>query len=70
MSWTMEPFVSESLVRHLGSGVFRILGAPFEPVLRGASVLLSVLGDSLWMYRRKSSCGFRRRLVLESWGLT
>ena len=28
MSWTMEPFVSESLARHLGSRVFGILGKP------------------------------------------
>jgi predicted acyltransferase len=53
MSWTMEPFVSESLVRHLGSGVFRILGTPFEPVLRGASVLLVFWVILLWMYRKK-----------------
>ena len=53
MSWTMEPFVSESLVRHLGSRVFRILGTPFEPVLRGASVLLVFWVILLWMYRKK-----------------
>jgi len=49
----MEPFVSESLVRHLGSRVFRILGTPFEPVLRGASVLLVFWVILLWMYRKK-----------------
>jgi predicted acyltransferase len=53
MSWTMEPFVSESLARHLGSGVFRILGTPFEPVLRGASVLLVFWMILWWMYRNR-----------------
>ena len=53
MSWTMESFVSEALTRHLGSEAFKVLGAPFEPVLRGAGVLLVFWVILLWMYRKK-----------------
>jgi predicted acyltransferase len=53
MSWTMESFVSEALVRHLGTTPFQILGAPFEPVLRGFGVLVVFWLILLWMYRRK-----------------
>jgi predicted acyltransferase len=30
-----------------------VLGPPFEPVLRGAAVLLVFWGILYWMYRRK-----------------
>ena len=53
MSWTMEDFVSSALVRHLGPGPFAFLGAPFEPVLRGAAVLVVFWMILFWMYRRK-----------------
>jgi predicted acyltransferase len=53
MSWTMEAFVSEALARHLGLGVFRILGTPFEPVLRGTGVLLVFWVILLWMYHKR-----------------
>ena len=53
MSWTMESFVRDALVRHLGRAPFAVLGAPFEPVLRGAAVLLVFWLILLWMYRRK-----------------
>jgi len=53
MSGTIEHFVSSALVRHLGPAPFAILGAPFEPVLRGAGVLLVFWGILFWMYRRK-----------------
>jgi hypothetical protein len=53
MSWTMEDFVSSALVRHLGPGPFAILGAPFEPVLRGAAVLVVFWMILFWMYRKK-----------------
>ena len=52
MSWTMEGFVRAGLVRHLGRGPFLLLGAPFEPVLEGAAVLLVFWLILLWMYRR------------------
>jgi len=53
MSWTMEEFVRDALVRHLGRGPFAALGAPFEPVLRGAAVLLVFWLVLAWMYRRR-----------------
>jgi predicted acyltransferase len=53
MSWTMEEFVRGALVRHLGRAPFAMLGAPFEPVLRGAGVLLVFWLVLLWMYRRR-----------------
>jgi heparan-alpha-glucosaminide N-acetyltransferase len=53
MSGTIEHFVSSALVRHLGRAPFAILGAPFEPVLRGAGVLMVFWGILFWMYRRK-----------------
>jgi predicted acyltransferase len=53
MSWTMEHFVSSALVRHLGTAPFAIGGPPFEPVLRGAGVVLVFWLILYWMYRRK-----------------
>jgi predicted acyltransferase len=53
MSWTMEHFVSENLVRHFGHAPFLIFGAPFEPVLRGATVLLVFWSVLYWMYKRR-----------------
>jgi predicted acyltransferase len=52
MSWTMEHFVSEALVRHVGRATFQVLGGPFEPVLRGMAVLLVFYWILLWMYRK------------------
>ncbi len=53
MSWTIEHFVSSALVRHLSPAPFAILGAPFEPVLRGMAVLMVFWLILFWMYRRK-----------------
>jgi predicted acyltransferase len=53
MSWTIEHFVSSALVRHLGPAPFAILGAPFEPVLRGIGVLIVFWLVLFWMYRRR-----------------
>ena len=53
MSWTMEEFVREALVRHLGRSPFLVFGPPFERVLQGAAVLLVFWLVLLWMYRRK-----------------
>jgi predicted acyltransferase len=53
MSWTLEHFVSENLVRHVGRAPFLVLGAPFEPVLRGAAVLAVFWLVLFWMYRRR-----------------
>ena len=53
MSWTLERPVSAALVRHLGRAPFLVLGPPFEPVLRGAAVLLVFWLVLYWMYRRR-----------------
>jgi predicted acyltransferase len=53
MSWTLEDFVKGALVRHLGHAPFAFLGAPFEPVLQGAAVLLVFWCILYWMYRRR-----------------
>lgn len=53
MSWTLEEFTSATLVRHLGRGTFLVAGAAFEPVLRGAAVLLVFWLILYWMYRRR-----------------
>ncbi len=53
MSWTIEHFVSSALVRHLGPAPFAVMGPPFEPVLRGAAVLVVFWLILFWMYRRK-----------------
>jgi len=53
MSWTMEHFIASALNTHLGRGTFAVLGAPFEPVLRGIGVLLVFWAILFWMYRRK-----------------
>jgi heparan-alpha-glucosaminide N-acetyltransferase len=53
MSWTIEHFIASALVRHLGAAPFMILGAPFQPVLRGIGVLIVFWSILLWMYRRK-----------------
>lgn len=53
ISWTMERFVLAALVRHLGRAPFAILGAPFEPVLRGFAAMVVFWFILFWMYRRK-----------------
>jgi len=53
MSWTLESFIGSALVRHLGRAPFLVLGTPFEPVLRGAAIVLTFWLILLWMYRRK-----------------
>jgi predicted acyltransferase len=53
MSWTLEHFVSEGLVRHVGLAPFSVLGPPFVPVLRGLAVLIVFWLILFWMYRRR-----------------
>jgi heparan-alpha-glucosaminide N-acetyltransferase len=53
ISWTIEHFVGAALVRHFGTAPFAIFGPPFEPVLRGAAILVVFWSILLWMYRRK-----------------
>jgi heparan-alpha-glucosaminide N-acetyltransferase len=53
MSWTIEHFITSALLRHLGPAPFALLGAPFQPVLRGVGVLIVFWAILFWMYRRK-----------------
>jgi predicted acyltransferase len=53
MSWTLEEPVTRALVRHLGAAPFTLLGPPFEPVLKGAAVILVFWLVLWWMYRRR-----------------
>ncbi len=53
MSWTIEHFITSALLRHVGPAPFAILGAPFEPVLRGIGVLMVFWAILFWMYRRR-----------------
>lgn len=53
MSWTIEHFVTAALLRHMGRAPFAVMGAPFEPVLRGLAVLLVFWLILFWMYRKK-----------------
>ena len=53
MSWTLEEPVTRALVRHFGAAPFALLGQPFEPVLKGAAVLVVFWLVLWWMYRRR-----------------
>jgi heparan-alpha-glucosaminide N-acetyltransferase len=53
MAHTTEHFVTSALSTHLGRAPFLALGAPFEPVLRGAAALVVFWLILYWMYRRK-----------------
>jgi len=53
MSWTIEDWVKDALVRHLGAAPFAIFGGPFEPVLKGLAVLIVFWTILFWMYRRR-----------------
>ena len=46
-------FIAKTLVTHLGTGVFRSLGAPYEPLLHGGATLLVLWLLLLWMWRRR-----------------
>jgi predicted acyltransferase len=46
-------FIRAALRRHLSEGYFRFLGAPYEPLLLGASELLVLWLLLFWMHRRK-----------------
>lgn len=48
-----DRFIAGSVATHLGSGVFRFLGEAYEPLVKGALVLLTMWGLLFWMYRRK-----------------
>lgn len=48
-----ESFIQKALKTFLGQDVFKLLGAPYEPLLHGAGVLLVMWAILFWMYRRK-----------------
>lgn len=47
-------YVSKALNTHLGvTGIFQVLGAPYEPLVRGILLIGTLWLILLWMYRRK-----------------
>ena len=48
-----DGFIYDSLRKHLGQGMFRVLGDPFVPLLEGAAVLLIFWLILFWMDKRK-----------------
>jgi len=46
-------FISTSLLTHLGANTFKLFGGSFEPLVRGALVLISMWGILFWMYRKR-----------------
>ena len=53
MAHLWERFFMDSFRIHLGPHAFQFLGAPYEPLLRGAAVLLAYWAVLFWMHRRK-----------------
>jgi heparan-alpha-glucosaminide N-acetyltransferase len=53
MSHLFEDFITKNLKTHLGRDAFKVLGAPYEPLLQGAAVLLVLWLILFWMYRRR-----------------
>jgi predicted acyltransferase len=48
-----EAFIAKSYQTHLGKDVFLTFGEPWEPLVRGAAVLLVYWLMLVWMYRRR-----------------
>ena len=48
-----DGFIERSLITHLGSGVFRVFGDGFEPLVKGAAVLLVMWACLAWMWKRR-----------------
>jgi len=53
MAHLFEGFVSSSLRTHLGASAFKVLGEPYQPLLRGAAILAVLWLMLFWMHRRK-----------------
>lgn len=53
MSWLFVSSISAALLRHLGHGIFDVLGKNYEPLLLGAGIILVEWLILWWMYRRK-----------------
>lgn len=48
-----DTFIEKNLVTHLGAGVFRLFGAPYQPLLHGAATLFLMWLLLYWMWKRK-----------------
>ena len=53
ISHLFEKFIVQNLATHFGKNIFLPLGEPYEPVVRGAWILLIMWAVLFWMYRRK-----------------
>lgn len=53
MSWTMERFISQQLLTHLGSLPFNILGPAFHEMLLGSATIVVMWLILYWMYQRR-----------------
>ncbi len=53
MAHLFESFLADSFRIHLGARAFQIWGTGYEPLLRGAAILLAYWLMLFWMYRRK-----------------
>jgi predicted acyltransferase len=49
----LEGFIEQAFETHLGPEFFRLFGATYEPLFRGALVLGVYWLILLWMYRRR-----------------
>lgn len=53
MAHLLAGFISENLTTHLGPNDFKFLGDAYEPLVKGALVLLIMWGLLFWMHRRR-----------------
>lgn len=53
MAHLFDGFISDALTTNLGTHVFQIFGAAYEPFVHGAAVLFFLWLILFWMYRRK-----------------
>ena len=53
MAHLFDGFISDALTTNLGTNVFKIFGAAYEPFVHGAAVLFFLWLILFWMYRRK-----------------
>ncbi len=53
ISHLFEKFIVQNLATHFGKNIFLPFGESYEPVMRGAWILLIMWAVLFWMYRRK-----------------
>lgn len=53
MAHLFDGFISNALDTFVGANSFKVLGAPYESLLRGSAILLVLWLMLFWMYRRK-----------------